>query len=180
MELLSKILGPNLVPGSGERRALVPPKPPEHISFSAPLNQGCCALLKTPRRTLPAWHNSWQHYDDGGCCSDVTNDIKRVDLSLAFFGAVVAVWSTIFTELWKRRNGFLNVWWGTVDAEKEERERPEFVGQYKKDPITNRVMLHMSSTARLKSSSSASNMRGHTASTRSYACTASESSPLLS
>ena len=84
MELLSKILGPNLVPGSGERRALVPPKPPEHISFSAPLNQGCCALLKTPRRTLPAWHNSWQHYDDGGCCSDVTNDIKRVDLSLAF------------------------------------------------------------------------------------------------
>jgi hypothetical protein len=69
---------------------------------------------------------------------------KGPGLVLAMFGGVVAIWSTLFTELWKRRNGFLNVWWGTVDARALERERAEFVGVYSKDPRTDKKALFQS------------------------------------
>jgi hypothetical protein len=54
---------------------------------------------------------------------------------LIFFGAAVSIWSTCYTEFWKRRQFFLNVWWGMTDFSKGERERPEFKGTMRKSPI---------------------------------------------
>jgi hypothetical protein len=67
---------------------------------------------------------------------------------LAAFGGIVAVWSTLFTEFWRRRNGFLNVWWGQVGCLRQERERPEFVGVYLKDSRTDQKRLQHSSSDR--------------------------------
>ena len=27
---------------------------------------------------------------------------------------LIALWSTMFTEFWKRKNSMLNLWWGTI------------------------------------------------------------------
>ena len=34
------------------------------------------------------------------------------------------------SELWKRQNSFLNLWWGTAGNAEAEHERPTFVGRY--------------------------------------------------
>lgn len=57
---------------------------------------------------------------------------------LVFFSVFVVIWSTLFTELWKRKNSIYNTLWGSVahDASAAH-ERPQFVGEIRHDPITD-------------------------------------------
>jgi len=45
------------------------------------------------------------------------------------FGVYLAVWASIFLELWKRLNHKLNYYWGMFDYENLERTRPSFHGE---------------------------------------------------
>jgi hypothetical protein len=58
-----------------------------------------------------------------------------VGITLVVFGGIVSVWSTTFTEYWKRRNAFLNVWWGTVGFSQYEGPRAGFYGSTRSSPI---------------------------------------------
>jgi hypothetical protein len=57
---------------------------------------------------------------------------------LIFFGAAVSIWSTCYTEFWKRRQFFLNVWWGMTDFKVGEPERPEFQGVMRKSLVDDK------------------------------------------
>jgi len=65
--------------------------------------------------------------------AEVPGDMKGI--TLVIFGGIVSVWSTTFTEFWKRRNAFLNVWWGTVGYKKLEQPRAGFYGSTRSSPI---------------------------------------------
>jgi len=54
---------------------------------------------------------------------------KKEGFSLIVFGGLVSLWSTLFCEMWKRRNAFLNLWWGTSSFAMQEQERPAFQGR---------------------------------------------------
>ena len=61
------------------------------------------------------------------------------------FSIFVCVWSTAFDQMWRRKNAFLNMWWGTIGFKQAERERPQFVGQVRYNPIDDhKEMFHPS------------------------------------
>ncbi|KAF6017966.1 hypothetical protein EB796_023726 [Bugula neritina] len=54
-----------------------------------------------------------------------------------FYAATICVWSTIFMELWKRKNAVLAYEWDVKDFESSEPDRPSYYGtDTMKDPIT--------------------------------------------
>ena len=59
-------------------------------------------------------------------------------LALLAFGGFVSIWATTQTEVWKRRNAFLNLWWGMSDFQTTEAERPAFFGTVRRSPVTDR------------------------------------------
>ena len=60
-----------------------------------------------------------------------------------FFAAFVVVWATMQTELWKRQNAWLNLWWGTINLESTETDqRPTFVGVLRYNPVTDSKEMH--------------------------------------
>jgi hypothetical protein len=44
------------------------------------------------------------------------------------YGIAITLWSTLFMELWKRKNAALKLSWGIMDVEAREEARPQFVG----------------------------------------------------
>ena len=40
------------------------------------------------------------------------------------FACYVLFWSSVLNESWKHKNAMLNLWWGTIDSLKDEKERP--------------------------------------------------------
>jgi len=63
-------------------------------------------------------------------------------ISLVAYGAVVSIWATLFLEVWKRKNSELNLLWGTHNAKAEERERPDFVGKSRVNPVTDEAEVY--------------------------------------
>jgi hypothetical protein len=57
-----------------------------------------------------------------------------------FYSFIMAIWTVLFIDLWKRRQSYLQFEWDTLDYEKAyETTRPEFefkVKVYKKNHIT--------------------------------------------
>jgi len=62
--------------------------------------------------------------------------------TLVIYGGLVSIWATLFLEVWKRRNAELNLMWGTANAKLEERERPEFVGVTRRNPVTDELEVY--------------------------------------
>lgn len=58
---------------------------------------------------------------------------------LIVFGGAVAVWSTCFIELWKRKQCVLNLWWGMSNLHAEVEPRPQFHGKLRYSPVNDRV-----------------------------------------
>jgi len=62
--------------------------------------------------------------------------------SLIFFGGFVSLWSMHFVNGWKKRNSFINLWWGTSFLKSEAKERVEFVGNIRYSPVNDRKELY--------------------------------------
>eukprot|EP00937_MAST-01D_sp_MAST-1D-sp2_P003260 g3260.t1 len=76
---------------------------------------------------------------------------KDLDGSLLLlFGGFVSVWATCQTEMWGRRNAFLNLWWGMTDFSQTEGERPAFYGTVRRSPVNDRKEVQHTSTSKLR------------------------------
>ena len=71
-------------------------------------------------------------------------------LSLLAFGGFVSIWATTQTEVWKRRNAFLNLWWGMSNFKTTESERPAFYGTVRRSPVTDRNETQHTSVRKLR------------------------------
>jgi len=54
----------------------------------------------------------------------------------------VILWATLLTEQWKREQGEIIFRWGMVGFEKEEQNRPEFVGEKKPHMVTGEDFMY--------------------------------------
>jgi hypothetical protein len=67
------------------------------------------------------------------------------------FSVFLGLWSTLFLELWQRRECELRCVWGAEGFEEKERPRAGFIGELKRNPITRREVLgHIRREARLR------------------------------
>ena len=66
------------------------------------------------------------------------------------FAVGVSFWATAFSEMWHRKNAFLNLWWGTVGFKQAERERPQFVGKVRYNPINDAKEMYHPSVKKLR------------------------------
>ena len=70
-----------------------------------------------------------------------SEDVSRQESSAyakLVYCIIVAVWTTLYMESWKRKNAVLSYVWDVTDFEEEEDPRPEFLamfytGRWKKD-----------------------------------------------
>lgn len=72
-------------------------------------------------------------------CEDINDNSKSItssEVSVFVFSIVLALGSTVFTQVWERRQNELSWEWGTSDINDVEQQRPSFKGVYGKDPIT--------------------------------------------
>lgn len=72
----------------------------------------------------------------------------RRDWSSILYAIMVPIWSTLFTECWKRRQSVLGYRFGTLDYEAKEEPRLEFEGELRTSIITGRPELYYSLTKR--------------------------------
>jgi hypothetical protein len=61
---------------------------------------------------------------------------------IPYFAALIAMWSTVMLEFWKRKEKEKAMRWGTVGFEETEQVRPEFIGEASRDPVTGKTMLY--------------------------------------
>lgn len=61
---------------------------------------------------------------------------------LPFFGIIMAAWSIIMLEYWKRNESFISLKWGTTTFEQTEQNRPEFWGTEEKSFIDGADILY--------------------------------------
>lgn len=66
-----------------------------------------------------------------------------------FFSLVMILWGILFIKFWQRREVSLALHWGTIWVDKHFRRRPEFVGTWRKSPVTGRQELYFASWRRL-------------------------------
>jgi len=52
------------------------------------------------------------------------------------FGIFVAIWANLYLKLWTRQAAELSWGWGSFNAEKQEKVRPEFKGELRVSPVT--------------------------------------------
>jgi hypothetical protein len=83
-----------------------------------------------------------------GMCIWFFQTEERRDLSSVLYAIMVPIWSTLFTEFWKRRQSVLGYRFGTLDYEAKEEPRLEFEGELRTSAITGRPELYYSSTKR--------------------------------
>jgi len=48
-----------------------------------------------------------------------------------YYCIFIALWATVYIEMWKRRNAEISMLWDLVDYEEKERVRPSFIGEEK-------------------------------------------------
>lgn len=61
---------------------------------------------------------------------------------IPYFAALIAFWSTIMLEYWKRKEKKHSMKWGTAGFEETEQARPEFKGEPSVNPVTGKPMLY--------------------------------------
>jgi hypothetical protein len=64
---------------------------------------------------------------------------EQKGILLITFGGMIAVWSTCFIELWKRKTTVLNLWWGMSNLHSANDPRPQFHGKLRYSPVDDRV-----------------------------------------
>lgn len=78
---------------------------------------------------------------------DEANDNNR-GYFLVAFAIFVVIWSSMFSEFWKRKNGLLGAIWGCHGFNQVFRYRPQFRGTISYHPVTNDEELTYESRAR--------------------------------
>jgi hypothetical protein len=73
----------------------------------------------------------------------------NVGYAMVIFGGLVSVWSTLFCEMWKRKNQFYNTWWGMTTFKQQELARPEFTGVVRTSPLNDEKESYHSNLSRL-------------------------------
>ncbi|RLN26609.1 hypothetical protein BBJ28_00017546, partial [Nothophytophthora sp. Chile5] len=68
---------------------------------------------------------------------DAGNAGKKQSYILIAFAIFVVLWSSLFSEIWKRKNGLLGALWGLHGFEEVSHYRPQFRGTKSYDPITD-------------------------------------------
>ena len=48
---------------------------------------------------------------------------------LPFFSVLISLWAIVMLEMWKRKQGYVDLFYGMLDFEEDEPDRPEFVGE---------------------------------------------------
>lgn len=71
-------------------------------------------------------------------------------LLMPYFGALMALWSTIMLEFWKRKEKYTAMRWGMIGFEEEEEDRPQFEGTVRRSPVTGHPYLYFSADERFK------------------------------
>lgn len=61
---------------------------------------------------------------------------------MPYFAGIMAIWSVLFLEHWKRTEKNTAMKWGTIGFETNEVERPQFIGETIRSPITGKPMLY--------------------------------------
>ncbi|KAH9109077.1 hypothetical protein LEN26_010766 [Aphanomyces euteiches] len=79
----------------------------------------------------------------------VTTVVPSRDLKIAFAVAIV-IWSTMFTELWKRKSAIYNVIWGTDHSDIQSTPRTQFVGVQRLHPVDNTPQMWIKSASKHK------------------------------
>jgi len=69
---------------------------------------------------------------------------------MPYFGAMMALWSTIMLEFWKRKEKYTAMRWGMIGFEEEEEDRPQFEGVTRRSPVTGRPYLYFSADERYR------------------------------
>ena len=59
-----------------------------------------------------------------------------------FYGIAVALWSSFFVAMWRRRSSELSYQWDCFELDTKERVRPEFAGNLRKSPVTGLEEQH--------------------------------------
>ncbi|ETV84103.1 hypothetical protein, variant [Aphanomyces astaci] len=80
---------------------------------------------------------------------DVFTTAHSRTLKIAFAVAIV-VWSTLFTELWKRKSAIYNVAWGTDEFNIKSVPRTQFRGVRRLNPVDNTHQMWVQSTVRAR------------------------------
>jgi hypothetical protein len=70
--------------------------------------------------------------------------------AVVLYAIFVCFWATGFAELWNRKNAFLNLWWGTTGFKDAERERPQFYGQMRYNPVNDAKEMYYPSVKALR------------------------------
>lgn len=69
-----------------------------------------------------------------------------------FYCLFIIIWSTIFIEIWKRKESSQALVWGQTEFEKTDMPRPQFKGMLRRSPVTDDMEeIHYESTKRIKS-----------------------------
>lgn len=87
---------------------------------------------------------------DNFTASMVTGVSRVFDNALTIpFGAFIAIWATVYLEMWKRKQAYLGWRWDVLDYEEMEDNRPDWYGTKTRiSPVTGRVEFHYPSSIR--------------------------------
>lgn len=69
---------------------------------------------------------------------------------LPYFAAIVAIWTTLFNEGWKKKQSLTSMEWGVQGFEDAEQDRVEFVGEMSTSPINGSPEMYFSPKNRVK------------------------------
>jgi len=75
-------------------------------------------------------------------CDVVNNDGDPNAPSMPYFAVLMALWTQLFLEFWKRKQVRFAMQWGMRGFEAEARPRPEFIGEVKPDPVLGKPYLY--------------------------------------
>lgn len=70
---------------------------------------------------------------------DTSSSMSASEVCILIFTLFIAVMSTFFDQLWIRKEKFFAWEWGMFNIETKEGQRPEFVGQLQKDPVSGKI-----------------------------------------
>lgn len=99
--------------------------------------QWCKGLLCVKR--LSSYSIVLRSHDAIACAHPDNNPNTR---SVPYFAGIMAIWSVLFLEHWKRTEKNTAMKWGTIGFEQTEVERPQFVGETIRSPVDGKPMLY--------------------------------------
>lgn len=71
--------------------------------------------------------------------NDTETKMVSSEVCIFLFTLLIAIMSTLFDQLWIRKEKFLAWEWGMFNIVRKEPQRPEFVGDIGKDPVTGKI-----------------------------------------